>query len=69
MTQLQGIRRTGVADRHPDRRRLGHLCVVFFGTIVKRKTKHIYVGNWFFGGFILTVALLHIVNSMESRSA
>ncbi|HWV17773.1 MAG TPA: cytochrome-c oxidase, cbb3-type subunit I [Rhodocyclaceae bacterium] len=39
--------------------------VVFFGTIVKRKTPHIYVANWFFGGFILTVALLHIVNSAE----
>ena len=38
--------------------------IVFFGTVAKRKTKHIYVGNWFFGGFILTVALLHIVNSM-----
>ncbi len=38
--------------------------VVFFGTIVKRKTKHIYVGNWFFGGFILVTAMLHIVNSM-----
>jgi len=37
--------------------------VVFFGTIVKRKTPHIYVANWFFGAFILTVALLHIVNS------
>ncbi|MDX2370595.1 MAG: cytochrome-c oxidase, cbb3-type subunit I [Colwellia sp.] len=38
--------------------------IVFFGTIVKRKTSHIYVANWFFGGFILTVAMLHIVNSM-----
>jgi len=37
--------------------------IVFFGTIVKRKVAHIYVANWFFGGFILTVALLHIVNS------
>jgi cytochrome c oxidase cbb3-type subunit 1 len=37
--------------------------VVFFGTIVKRKTPHIYVANWFFGAFIITVALLHIVNS------
>ena len=37
--------------------------VVFFGTIYLRKTPHIYVANWFFGGFILTVALLHIVNS------
>ncbi|WP_028455270.1 cytochrome-c oxidase, cbb3-type subunit I [Chitinilyticum litopenaei] len=38
--------------------------VVFFGTIAKRKIKHIYVANWFFGGFILAVALLHIVNSL-----
>lgn len=38
--------------------------IVFFGTIVKRTTSHIYVANWFFGGFILTVAVLHIVNSM-----
>ena len=37
--------------------------VVFFGTIGTRKVKHIYVANWFFGAFILTVALLHIVNS------
>lgn len=37
--------------------------IVFFGTIGKRKVKHIYVANWFFGAFILTVALLHIVNS------
>ena len=37
--------------------------VVFFGTIVKRKVPHIYVANWFYGGFILTVALLHLVNS------
>lgn len=37
--------------------------IVFFGTIVKRKTPHIYVANWFFGAFIITVAVLHIVNS------
>jgi len=37
--------------------------IVFFGTIARRKVKHIYVANWFFGAFILTVALLHIVNS------
>jgi cytochrome c oxidase cbb3-type subunit 1 len=37
--------------------------VVFFGTLWKRKTSHIYVANWFFGGFILTVAILHLVNS------
>lgn len=38
--------------------------IVFFGTIVKRTTSHIYVANWFFGAFIITVAVLHIVNSM-----
>jgi len=38
--------------------------VVFFGTIAKRRVKHIYVANWFFGAFIITVAMLHIVNSM-----
>lgn len=38
--------------------------VLFFGTITKRQTSHIYVANWFFGAFIITVAVLHIVNSM-----
>jgi cytochrome c oxidase cbb3-type subunit I len=37
--------------------------IVFFGTIWKRKVPHIYVANWFFGAYILTIALLHIVNS------
>ncbi len=36
---------------------------VFFGTIFIRRVKHIYVANWFFGAFILTVAMLHVVNS------
>lgn len=38
--------------------------VLFFGTIMRRKTKHIYVANWFYGAFILTIAMLHIVNSL-----
>ncbi len=37
--------------------------VVFFGTIAKRKTSHIYVANWFYGAFIITIALLHIFNN------
>jgi cytochrome c oxidase cbb3-type subunit 1 len=37
--------------------------IVFFGTIIKRKTPHIYVANWFYGAFILVVAMLHLVNS------
>ncbi|WP_409526233.1 cytochrome-c oxidase, cbb3-type subunit I [Nitrincola sp. MINF-07-Sa-05] len=37
--------------------------VVFIGTILKRKTKHIYVANWFYMAFILVIAVLHVVNS------
>ncbi|HEY2978593.1 MAG TPA: cytochrome-c oxidase, cbb3-type subunit I [Burkholderiaceae bacterium] len=37
--------------------------IVFFGTIGTRRVRHIYVANWFFGSFIIAVALLHIVNS------
>ena len=37
--------------------------VVFFGTVGTRKVRHIYVANWFFGAFIIAVALLHLVNS------
>ncbi|MCQ2998137.1 cytochrome-c oxidase, cbb3-type subunit I [Pseudomonas syringae] len=38
---------------------------VFFGTIVKRKTRHIYVANWFYGAFIVVTAMLHIVNHIS----
>ena len=38
--------------------------VVFLGTIMKRREPHIYVANWFFLAFIVTVALLHIVNNL-----
>ncbi len=38
--------------------------IVFFGTIMKRKTQHIYVANWFFSAFIIAVAILHIFNSL-----
>ncbi|OON66261.1 cytochrome C oxidase Cbb3 [Hymenobacter sp. CRA2] len=36
-----------------------------FGTIARRKEKHLYVGIWFYIATFLTVAVLHIVNSME----
>jgi len=39
--------------------------VLFFGTIVKRRVSHIYVANWFYGAFILTIAILHIVNNLS----
>jgi cytochrome c oxidase cbb3-type subunit 1 len=36
--------------------------IVFFGTIGTRKVKHIYVANWFYGAYIIAIALLYIVN-------
>ncbi len=38
---------------------------VFLGTIMKRKEPHIYVANWFYLSFIVTVAMLHIVNNLS----
>jgi cytochrome c oxidase cbb3-type subunit 1 len=38
--------------------------IVFFGTIVKRKVSHIYVANWFFAAYIITIAVLHIFNNL-----
>jgi len=38
--------------------------VVFLGTIWKRKEPHIYVANWFYLAFIVTIAILHIVNNL-----
>ncbi|PIV35333.1 MAG: cytochrome-c oxidase, cbb3-type subunit I [Lysobacterales bacterium CG02_land_8_20_14_3_00_62_12] len=38
--------------------------VVFFGTIAKRKMPHIFVANWFFAAYIITIALLHIFNNL-----
>ncbi|MCM8558222.1 cytochrome-c oxidase, cbb3-type subunit I [Sphingomicrobium sp. GRR-S6-50] len=37
---------------------------VFMATIVKRSEPHIYVANWFFLAFIITVAMLHVVNNL-----
>ena len=38
--------------------------VVFFGTLAIRKVKHIYVANWFFAAYIITIAVLHIINNL-----
>jgi cytochrome c oxidase cbb3-type subunit I len=37
---------------------------VFLGTLVKRKEPHIYVANWFYLSFIVTIAMLHVVNNL-----
>ena len=38
---------------------------VFLGTLIKRKEPHIYVANWFLLSFIVTVAMLHVVNNLQ----
>ena len=38
--------------------------LVFLGTLWKRKEPHIYVANWFYLAFIVTIAMLHIVNNL-----
>ena len=35
---------------------------LFFGTIARRQTRHIYVANWFYGAFIIVTAMVHVVN-------
>ncbi|MBS0225666.1 MAG: cytochrome-c oxidase, cbb3-type subunit I [Proteobacteria bacterium] len=37
---------------------------LFFGTLAKRRVKHIYVANWFYGAYVIAVGLLHIVNNL-----
>jgi cytochrome c oxidase cbb3-type subunit 1 len=38
--------------------------IEFFGTLAKRKDPHIFVSNWFFGAFIIVVALIYVVNNL-----
>ncbi|MDX2208879.1 MAG: cytochrome-c oxidase, cbb3-type subunit I [Sphingopyxis sp.] len=38
---------------------------VFVGSLIKRREPHIYVANWFYLAFILTVAMLHVVNNIS----
>ncbi len=37
--------------------------LIFLGTLWRRKEPHIYVANWFYLAFIVTVAILHLVNN------
>jgi len=37
---------------------------VFVGTILRRNEPHIYVANWFYLAFIVTIAMLHVVNNL-----
>ncbi|MDV7270311.1 cytochrome-c oxidase, cbb3-type subunit I [Thioclava sp. A2] len=38
--------------------------LVFLGTVLKRKEPHIYVANWFYLSFIVTIAMLHLLNNL-----
>jgi cytochrome c oxidase cbb3-type subunit 1 len=38
--------------------------LIFLGTLAKRKEPHIYVANWFYLAFIVTIAMLHVVNNL-----
>jgi cytochrome c oxidase cbb3-type subunit 1 len=38
--------------------------VVFVGTLLRRTEPHIYVANWFYLSFIITIAMLHIINNL-----
>ncbi|MBR9826145.1 MAG: cytochrome-c oxidase, cbb3-type subunit I [Alphaproteobacteria bacterium] len=38
--------------------------LIFLGTLWKRKEPHIYVANWFYLAFIITIAVLHVVNNL-----
>ena len=38
--------------------------VTYLGTVMKREEPHIYVANWFYLAFIITIAMLHIVNNL-----
>ena len=43
---------------------VGYL-VIYMGTLINRREKHIYVANWFFLSFIVTVAMLHLINNLS----
>jgi cytochrome c oxidase cbb3-type subunit 1 len=38
--------------------------ITFLGTLMRRKEPHIYVANWFYLAFIVTIAVLHIINNL-----
>ncbi len=38
--------------------------VVFFATLARRRIRHIYVANWYYGAFIIAVGMMHVVNNL-----
>uniref|UniRef100_UPI002FE3B050 cbb3-type cytochrome c oxidase subunit I n=1 Tax=Pararhodobacter sp. TaxID=2127056 RepID=UPI002FE3B050 len=39
--------------------------LIYMGTLIKRREPHIYVANWFYLSFIVTIAMLHVVNNLQ----
>ena len=39
--------------------------IAYLGTMMKREEPHIYVANWFYLAFIITIAMLHVVNNLS----
>jgi len=37
---------------------------IFFGTLARRRIRHIYVANWYYGAFIIAVGMMHVVNNL-----
>ena len=64
ITAEQGIRRARMVRRPLAHRRLGRLSArLLRHASCKRNEPHIYVANWFYLAFIVTIAVLHIVNN------
>ena len=60
------IRRARTSHQDRDCSNLGVVFGVnFFGTIAKRREQHLYVAIWFYIATVITVAVLHIVNSVN----
>ena len=39
--------------------------LIYWGTLIKRREPHIYVANWFYLAFIVTIAMLHLLNNLQ----
>ena len=63
VTRSQGIRRAGMVRRSVADHRLGRYLLVYLATLVRRTEPHIYVANWFYLAFIVTIAVLLLGNN------
>ena len=60
---------TGFRGKHYEKDAFnGKILIVDDSSLARRTTRHIYVGNWFYGAFIVVTAMLHIVNKSHDQS-